>query len=142
LIFIANRIFIKAGGMMRKIFSKKSTKEKRKILRDSITESENLLWCRIRNRQIMNLKFRRQHGIGEYIADFYCPEIKLVIEIDGVRHFTDEGRDYDRIRTKFMDCLEIRTLRFSNSEITNDIEKVLKKIKAEILNLTLITSPY
>ena len=127
---------------MRKIFSKKSTKEKRKILRDSITESENLLWCRIRNRQIMNLKFRRQHGIGEYIADFYCPEIKLVIEIDGAPHFTDEGRDYDRIRTEFMDCPGIRILRFSNSEVTNNMEEVLKKIKAEILHMKLITSPY
>ena len=90
----------------------------------------------------MNLKFRRQHGIGEYIADFYCPEIKLVIEIDGAPHFTDEGRDYDRIRTEFMDCPGIRILRFSNSEVTNNIEEVLKKIKAEILHMKLITSPY
>lgn len=139
---MTDSIFIKAGGVMRKIFSKKSTKEKRKILRENITESESLLWHRIRNRQIMNLKFRRQHGIGEYIADFYCPEIKLVIEIDGAPHFTDEGSDYDRIRTEFMDCLGIKTLRFPNSEVTDNIEEVLKIIKTEILNTTLITSPY
>ncbi|HNW83410.1 MAG TPA: endonuclease domain-containing protein [bacterium] len=113
---------------MRTVFSKNSTKEKRKLLRESQTDPERILWNRIRNRQLMNLKFRRQHGIGEYIADFYCSDIKLVIEIDGSHHYTEDGKEYDSLREEFMQSLGIRTVRFSNTEIINEIEKVLQRI--------------
>lgn len=73
----------------------------------------------------MNLKFRRQYGIGEYIADFYCPEFRLVIEIDGETHFTNDAREYDEIRTKYFECNGIRVVRFSNDEVLENIDGVL-----------------
>ncbi|MFA4875610.1 MAG: endonuclease domain-containing protein [bacterium] len=67
-------------------------------LRSEMTEPERCLWYRIRSKQLNSLKFRRQHGIGPYIVDFYCPERALVIEIDGDTHFTDEQQKLDSIR--------------------------------------------
>ncbi len=111
--------------MVRKLFDKSSTLEKRRLLKFNQTEAESLLWSKLRNRQFHNLKFRRQFGIGEYVADFYCPEIKLVIELDGSQHYTDEGLAYDKIRTEFMECMNIRVARFSNLEVLRNIDGVL-----------------
>ena len=96
------------------IFNKHSTKEKRKGLRKNQTEAEMALWQRLRANRFMGRKFFRQYGIGEYIADVYCPRHKLVIEIDGGQHYSSDGSDYDRLREDWMSSLGIRTIRFSN----------------------------
>ncbi len=83
--------------MQRKLYDKSSTKEKRTILRENQTKAEYIIWEILRNRKFLGLKFRRQHGIGEYIADFYCSEKKIVIEIDGDTHFKDDAVEYDKI---------------------------------------------
>jgi very-short-patch-repair endonuclease len=116
----------------REIFDKESTKEKRRDLKKNQTNPEEIMWSKLRNRQFMNLKFRRQYGIGEYIADFYCAELKLVIEIDGESHFTEEGIKYDEIRTTFMKSLGIKVIRFTNKEIMENIEGIFGKLMIEV----------
>ena len=90
----------------------------------------------MRNEQL-GVKFRRQHSIGEYIADFYCSKLKLVIEIDGESHFNDEAIEYDSIRTNFFKSLGIEVIRFNNDEVMTNIEgvfEIIQKILVEDKN--------
>ena len=97
-------------------------------LRQVSTQAEKLLWVRLRNRKLNGLKFRRQHPIDKYVADFYCHEKKLVIELDGAIHDEKENIDYDIARTFELGGLNISVLRFRNDEVINNMEKVLQKI--------------
>lgn len=115
------------------IFNPIKLKTTRKELRKNITEPEKILWQKIRNKSL-GTKFRRQHGIGRYIVDFYCQEFSLVIELDGDNHFTEEAQDYDRQRDLFMQSLGIETLRFTNQDVMKNIEGVLL-IVLEKINL-------
>jgi very-short-patch-repair endonuclease len=108
---------------MNHIFNKVEYKQRRQTLRSNMTEPEKKLWQILRGKQ-MGVKFRRQHGIGHYIADFYCPELKLLIEVDGESHGLAEAQAYDAIRHDFMHSLGITTLRFTNDEVMNNIEGV------------------
>jgi len=117
---------------MEKLFNKRSTKEKRLNLRRNQTEAEELLWSRLRAKRFLNLKFFRQYGIGEYIADFYCPILKVVIEIDGAQHFTGEGKEYDEFRQDYMAQCGIKTIRFTNKEIFENIDGVLKYLQVVV----------
>lgn len=102
---------------------------RRKGLRNNSTPQEILLWLQLKNSQL-GLKFRRQHSIGGYIADFYCPSKKLVIEIDGSQHF--KNVEYDDIRSKYLEGFGIKVIRFTNTEINTNMNGVLLKIKSEI----------
>jgi very-short-patch-repair endonuclease len=108
---------------MDKIFNKTEYTPRRQALRNNMTEPEKKLWQILRSKQ-MGVKFRRQHGIGYYIADFYCPELKLVIEVDGDSHSSANAQAYDAIRRDFMASLGITTLRFTNDQVMNNIEGV------------------
>lgn len=108
---------------MNQIFNKAEYKPRRQALRGKMTEPEKKLWQILRGQQI-GVKFRRQHGIGHYIADFYCPELKLVIEVDGDSHKSAQAQVYDAIRHDFMASLGITTLRFTNDEVMNHIDGV------------------
>jgi very-short-patch-repair endonuclease len=99
-----------------------------KELRKNMTESEQVLWKQIRNRRRWNLKFRRQHPIGNFIADFYCHEIKLVIEVDGEIHDLPENKEYDIGRNAEMEDMGIAVIRFTNDEVLNTMGSVLKRI--------------
>ena len=74
-------------------------------------------------------KFRRQHSVGFYILDFYCPAERLCIELDGAEHFTGSGMAYDEERTLFLKSLNIRVLRFENKEVFEALNSVLDRIK-------------
>jgi len=104
---------------------------RRKELRNNSTPEEILLWLRLKNSQV-GFKFRRQHSIGGYIVDFYCPEKKLVIEIDGPQHFTKENKEYDKIRSDYFEGLNIKVLRFTNLEVSTETEKVVRKITTSL----------
>jgi len=105
--------------------------EKAKELRKNMTYAEKLLWNKLKNKQICNLRFRRQHPITNFIADFYCHTARLVIEIDGEIH---KGQiEYDQGRTTEMECFDIQVLRFNNKEIENNMESVLKLIEKTII---------
>lgn len=102
-------------------------------LRQVETEAEKVLWEWLRNKKLNGLKFRRQHPLSSYIADFYCHEKKLVIELDGAIHETKENMDYDKTRTQQLNEEGIIVVRFRNEEVMNDIEAVIKKIR-EVAN--------
>ena len=110
------------------VFNQQSTKENRRRLKNQMTEAEEILWNSIR-RDTLGVRFRRQFGIGNYIVDFYCPSKKLVIEIDGSQHYTDDGLGYDKVRDEFIGSLRIRIIRFRNKEILKDLAGVMEKIK-------------
>jgi very-short-patch-repair endonuclease len=74
-------------------------------------------------------KFRRQHSIGNYIVDFFCPAENLAIELDGAHHFTGLGQETDQLRDEYLNALEIKVLRFENKEIFEDMDQVLGRIK-------------
>ena len=97
-------------------------------LRQTQNTYEELLWQLLRNRKRCNKKFRRQHTIGIYVADFYCAEEQLIVEIDGRDHFTEQGRIYDEARDRFMHSQGIRVLRFTGKQVETETELVLAQI--------------
>lgn len=111
------------------IYNKKSLKGFRKQLRKSLTPSEAVLWRCLKGKKLGGRKFRRQHSIGNYIADFYCPSERLVVELDGKNHFTIEGSEYDLKRDEYMNGLGIKVLRFENKELYDNLDGVLEEIK-------------
>jgi len=96
--------------------------------RTSQTKAEAVLWQHLRNRQLLGFKFRRQHQFGDYIADFYCHEASLVIECDGSVHDQNEQWHHDQNRDAYMVASGLRVLRFTNDQILDDSEMVLKEI--------------
>ena len=103
-------------------------KEFSRHLRQTQNTYEDLLWQLLRNRRRCNKKFRRQHPIGPYTADFYCAEELLVIEIDGSNHFSEEGKRYDEARDRFMNSQGIRVLRFTAKQVELETDLVLEQI--------------
>lgn len=97
-----------------------------KELRNNMTFAEKQLWAKLSKNQINGLKFRRQHPINNFIADFYCHSAKLIIEVDGGIH--NFQKDYDKGRDYELNSLGLKVLRFSNEEVLNDLDKVLIKI--------------
>jgi very-short-patch-repair endonuclease len=103
--------------------------DKARSLRKNMTVAEKELWERLKGKKLKGYRFRPQHPINFYIADFYCHFAKLVIEIDGEQHNLSENKTYDIDREKLMLSLGINTIRFKNQEVLNEIEKVISKIE-------------
>lgn len=101
---------------------------RRRELRKSQTKQEEILWELIRNRKL-GFKFKRQYSISGYILDFYCPELKLAIELDGEQHSKKENFLYDKDRIDFLEVIGCRVLRIKNSEVDRDVKKVLLTIR-------------
>lgn len=101
----------------------------RKELRNNLTPAEAGFWKAVQNKNLEGRKFRRQHSIGSYILDFYCPSEKLAVELDGEIHFADSARGYDRERRLFLEHYGIKVLRFENKLVFEDLEWVLSVIK-------------
>jgi very-short-patch-repair endonuclease len=99
-----------------------------KNLRNNLTHTEKLLWEKLKGKQIWGVRFRRQHPIDLYIVDFYCHQVRLVIEVDGEIH--DQQVEYDDGRSAEMEKFGHKVIRFRNSEVENDIEKVICKIQS------------
>ena len=95
-------------------------------LRESMTNAEMMLWERLRNTQLPGFRFKAQHPVDCFIADFYCHKAKLVIEVDGKIHI--KRTEYDKDRTEYFNSLGIRVLRFTNEEIERDIDQIIEKI--------------
>lgn len=105
------------------------SRENRKLF----TEAEGVLWEALRDRSLHGYKFRRQHPISDFIADFYCHECKLIVELDGEYHNDIEQREYDEGRTFELNELKIKVVRFTNQEVLEDIDFVLSEIGAHLL---------
>ena len=114
---------------MSDIHNPEFTKEFRRELRNNLTPAEAILWKFLQNKQLNGKRFRRQHGVGPYILDFYCPSLKLAIELDGEQHFFEEGIAYDKIRTEYLNTFNIKVIRFENDEVLHQIENVLEEIE-------------
>lgn len=106
----------------------KNLKQASRNLRSNMTEAEQLLWQRIRRKQILGLQFYRQKPILNFIVDFYCPAVNLVIECDGGQHYTETGLEADQNRDHALDELGLMTLRFSNHQILTEIDAVVEQI--------------
>ena len=96
-----------------------------KSMRTNATDAETLMWQLFRAKRFMNLKFRRQHVIAPYIVDFYCHELGLVIELDGSQHGTDDAIEYDAERTKFLEALGLKVVRYWNHDVLSRTDVVL-----------------
>lgn len=105
------------------------------ILRRNMTRTELVLWKKLKNRELFNFKFRRQHPIDIFIVDFYNHELKLVIEIDGEIHDEKEAIEYDINRTYELERYGLRVLRFTNYEVLFHIDSVIHKIQTTITEL-------
>ena len=112
----------------------KCLKKYRKLLRNNLTSAEATLWKLLQKKQLEGKKFRRQHSVGPYILDFYCPSEKLAIELDGAEHFTEAGYENDLKRTAYLNKLNIRVVRFENVEVFQSLEGVLETIKNNFQN--------
>ncbi|MEN8251795.1 MAG: endonuclease domain-containing protein [Bacteroidota bacterium] len=108
-----------------------STFKNAQFLRDNETKTEKLLWSRLRNKQL-GVKFRRQHPIGNYIADFYCHKAQLVIELDGIYHERSSQRKTDKLRDEVLEELGIRILHFTDDEVINDMPSIITKIELQL----------
>ncbi|KEC85885.1 MULTISPECIES: endonuclease domain-containing protein [Acinetobacter] len=106
----------------------KNLKQLSRDLRNNMTDAELLLWSKLRRKQILGLQFYRQKPILNYIVDFYCPAINLVIECDGGQHYTDEGLEADRIRDEALTQQGLVILRFDNGKILLEIDSVISKV--------------
>ncbi len=102
-------------------------KEKARTLRNNSTIAEVLLWKFLKNKKMLGYDFYRQKPLDEYIVDFFCNELMLAIEIDGESHFGKE--EYDEARQKKLEDLGIRFLRFEDTEVLHNLDKVLKNIE-------------
>ena len=113
-------------------------------LRNNMTDAEQLLWRKLRRKQILGLQFYRQKPILNFIVDFYCPAANLVIECDGGQHYTAEGLEADRARDQALAQLGLNVLRFDNRQILTEIDGVVEKIYCVVeqrLELIKLESP-
>jgi very-short-patch-repair endonuclease len=114
----------------------------RKILRNHGTTAEAVLWTLLKNRNVEGLKFRRQHGVGPYILDFYCAELKLAVELDGAVHDNTNAEEYDEARTKYLTKVAgITVLRFENKDVYCNQELITGSIREFIQLKQPTTSP-
>jgi very-short-patch-repair endonuclease len=113
---------------MQRIFNQSPQKVIRRKLRQQPITCERILWSKIRNRQLGGFKFRRQCSIDKYIVDFYCAEVKLVVEIDGATHGTEQEVKYDKKRQGFLEKQDLLVLRYLNVDIKDNLDLVLENI--------------
>ena len=118
--------------MNKYIYNDPGTKLERRRLRKNPTDAERRLWSILRSRQMSGLKFLRQYGIGPYILDFYCPERRLAIEVNGGQHADICDQQHDAHRDRYLKDLKIRVIRFWNNDVLQNIEAVGQKIKEDI----------
>ncbi len=110
-------------------------KQRRRELRRNQSDAERALWAKVRNKQFFGMKFFRQYSIGSYILDFYCPTVKLAVELDGGQHNQSDNREYDAARSEYLKTQGIDVMRFWNNEVLLDIESVLSKLALKVTPL-------
>lgn len=97
-----------------------------------MTNTERLLWSKIRRKQLKGYQFYRQRIIGNYIVDFYCPKRKLIIELDGSQHYGEEGIKKDKRRDAYLKNIGLKILRFSDREVFENLNGVLERIYGDL----------
>lgn len=102
--------------------------QRRRELRRNQTDAEKIFWARVRNRQFNGMRFFRQYSLGPYILDFYCPEVRLAVELDGGQHARSDNREYDAFRSEYLKAHGIEVIRFWDNEALSDIQGVLNEL--------------
>ena len=110
------------------VYYNKQLKHIARVLRKNMTQSELLLWSRIRRKQLLDRQFYRQKIIGNYIVDFYCPSAKLIVQVDGSQHLTEQGLSADREQDNEMKKFGLKVLRFSSVEVLSNTDGVVTEI--------------
>jgi very-short-patch-repair endonuclease len=100
--------------------------------RATADEFASTVWQWVRNRRIANQKFRREYPISPYTADFCCVELKLILEIDGIEHFTEDGQQRDRVRDGFLERQGYRVVRIAGYDVLREPSLCLKRIEEEV----------
>lgn len=127
--------------MAKGIFNIKEQTILRKELRNNSTSAEAVLWKRLKAKQVEGLKFRRQYGVGAYVVDFYCPELRLAIELDGGVHEAAMAYERDAIRARCIEQSNIKIIRFHNEAVFNNMEGVVGEIVEVARSLRLFRPP-
>ena len=117
---------------MTKIYNKTSEKDKRRTLRNNMPKAELVLWTKLRSKGFDGHKFRRQYSVGKYVVDFFCPKLKLAVEVNGDSHFSEESERGDRERQNFIESFGISFLRVTNNDIYENLDGVLERIEGSI----------
>jgi very-short-patch-repair endonuclease len=112
-----------------KVNNNPSLKPLRRQLRTTLTPAEARLWKQLQNRQLAGRKFRRQHSVGRYVLDFYCPQERLAVELDGAAHDHEAAVERDEARTGYLESLGITVLRFENRDVIDNLDGVLRMIQ-------------
>lgn len=112
----------------------KNLKYNARQLRNNMSEAEQKLWLRLRQKQILGLQFYRQKPILNFIVDFYCPAASLIIECDGSQHLNEKGLQYDLVRDQALTQLNLTVLRFNNLQILHELDAVIQTIENVILS--------
>ena len=120
---------------MTKHYNKTTEKEKRRTLRKKQTYAEKIIWQQLRNRQLLGIKFRRQYSVDHFVIDFYAPELKLAIELDGSIHELADQREYDKARQEYLENFGIIFIRITNKELLGNPNKAFEKIEEKIKRL-------
>ena len=107
-------------------------KQRRRELRRNQTNAEMALWAKVRNKQFFGMRFFRQYSIGPYILDFYCPTVKLAVELDGGQHNQSDNREYDAGRSEYLKAQGIDVMRFWDNEVLLDVQNVLSKLALKV----------
>jgi len=121
---------------MTQFFNRTTEKAMRQQLRKAMPKAEILLWSRLRGKQVCGHKFRRQYSVGPYSIDFYCPAAKLAIELDGDSHFHPSAQRHDSQRQRYIESFGIRCLRFTNSEVYENLGRILETIALALRDIT------
>src|SRR4030067_599652 len=106
------------------VYTKKEMQTRRRSLRKNMPKAEIILWSKLKNRQMHGERFLRQYSVDQYVLDFYCPRLKLAIEVDGDSHFEKDSKEYDKIRQEYIEAFGILFLRFTNDDVYKNIDGV------------------
>ena len=117
-------------GVVERLNNLPHLKSIRKKLRNNLTPAEAKLWTLLKSKQMDGKKFRRQHSVANYVLDFYCPEERIAIELDGQGHFEENQAAYDRKRDLFLASVGIKVLRFENKWVWNNPDGLLEIVKS------------
>ncbi len=124
------------------LYNKSEHKGTRRLLRRDSTFSEDLIWRRVRNSQIAGVRFRRQYSIDSFVLDFYAPQIRLAIELDGASHEFENAKSRDDWRQKIIEGYNIRFIRFTDTQVTNRVDDVLGEIERVVRELLMSEEPH
>ena len=113
---------------MTEAFNKEELKARRRSLRKNMPKAEVLLWCKLKNKQILGERFLRQYSVNQYVLDFYCPRLKLAIEVDGDSHFMPGAQEQDKARQEHIEAFGIEFLRFTNKDLYTNIDGVCQTL--------------